>query len=100
MKLSEYTRRNSIFYRTAHRHWKLCLISGRQLETGTIVISENPDKSKESIGVILYARVGQTDIDLCKTFVKLLLHKSKNAISFLLRVHLIFEDLNPHLKEV
>lgn len=61
MKLSEYARRNNISYRTAHRHWKLGLISGRQLETGTIVVSENPDKSKENTGVVLYTRVSSSE---------------------------------------
>jgi predicted site-specific integrase-resolvase len=61
MKLSEYAKRNNICYRTAHRHWKLGLISGRQLETGTIVVAENSDKSKENTGVVLYARVSSSE---------------------------------------
>lgn len=61
MKLSEYARRNNISYRTAHRHWKLGLLAGKQLETGTLVIQENPDKGKETTGAILYARVSSSE---------------------------------------
>jgi len=40
MKLSEYAKRHSISYRTAHRHWKQGFIKGSQLASGTIVVEE------------------------------------------------------------
>ena len=43
MKLSEYAKSKSITYRSAYRHWKLGLIKGEQLSTGTIVVY-NQDK--------------------------------------------------------
>lgn len=42
MKLSQYARLHSITYRTAHRHWRLGLLKGKQLPTGTIVVEDAP----------------------------------------------------------
>jgi len=42
MKLSEYAKRHSISYRTAHRHWKQGFIKGTQIAKGkTIEIINN-----------------------------------------------------------
>ena len=62
MKLSEYAKRNNITYKTAHRHWQLGLLKGKQLVTGTIVI--NDDELKHPINknkVVLYARVSSSE---------------------------------------
>lgn len=58
MKLSEYARKNNITYRTAHRHWKQGLITGKQLNTGTIVVLEltNTHQPIKNL-VVLCARV-------------------------------------------
>lgn len=61
MKLSEYARRNSITYRTAQNHWKLGLIKGKQLATGTIVVFEESDDIVSENKVVLYARVSSTE---------------------------------------
>lgn len=62
MKLSEYARKNNISYRTAHRHWKLGLIRGKQLPTGTIVV-ENQDEPQPPFcqSAVLYARVSNAE---------------------------------------
>lgn len=62
MKLSEYARKNNISYRTAHRHWKLGLIRGKQLPTGTIVV-ENQDEPQPPFcqSTVLYARVSNAE---------------------------------------
>lgn len=56
MKLSSYAKQVGVSYKTAHRWWKAGQISGYQLPTGTIVITEGTDKSKDNIACI-YARV-------------------------------------------
>ncbi len=40
MKLSKYAKKNSISYLTAYRHWKQGLIKGKQLASGTIVVTD------------------------------------------------------------
>ena len=61
MKLSEYAKKNSITYRTAQNHWKLGLIKGKQLPTGTIVVFDDEQQSIYSNQVILYARVSSSE---------------------------------------
>ena len=63
MKLSEYAKKNSITYRTAYRHWQKGYIKGKQLASGTIVVTDNNldrvalDEEK----VITYARVSSSE---------------------------------------
>jgi len=61
MKLSEYARRNNVTYRTAFNHWKKGYITGKQLESGTIVVQDDPVHYKENLGAILYARVSSAE---------------------------------------
>ena len=56
MKLSSYAKKVGVSYKTAHRWWKSGQISGYQLPTGTIVITEEKPILKENIACI-YARV-------------------------------------------
>ena len=52
MKLSQYAKKHSICYRTAFRHWKMGLIKGQQLETGTIVVFDEDESLKsEETGI-------------------------------------------------
>ena len=60
MKLSEYAKMNNVCYRTAYRHWKAGIISGKQLPTGTIVISEEP-KTDSNEKVAIYTRVSSSE---------------------------------------
>jgi len=48
MKLSDYAKRVGICYKTAWRWYKAGLISGYQMKTGTIIITEM-DNSKRRI---------------------------------------------------
>jgi len=62
MKLSEYAKRHSISYRTAHRHWKQGFIKGSQLASGTIVVEEESSlvvRTKQR--AVLYARVSSSE---------------------------------------
>lgn len=56
MKLSSYAKQVGVSYKTAHRWWKAGQISGYQLPTGTIVVTENMSKNRSNIACI-YARV-------------------------------------------
>ena len=56
MKLSSYAKQVGVSYKTAHRWWKAGQISGYQLPTGTIVITEEKPEKKDNIACI-YARV-------------------------------------------
>ena len=58
MKLSDYAKNNNITYRTAYRHWKLGLVKGKQLVTGTIVLDEGVPTGKF---YAIYARVSSYD---------------------------------------
>ncbi|VEP13970.1 Resolvase (fragment) [Hyella patelloides LEGE 07179] len=56
MKLSSYAKKIGVSYKTAHRWWKAGQISGYQLPTGTIIITEEQNYAREKIACI-YARV-------------------------------------------
>ena len=60
MKLSEYAKMNNVCYRTAYRHWKAGIISGKQLPTGTIVIGEEP-KTDSNEKIAIYTRVSSSE---------------------------------------
>lgn len=63
MKLSEYAKRNSISYLTAYRHWRLGLLKGKQLGSGTIVVEEGLSESEanETKRAMVYARVSSAE---------------------------------------
>lgn len=62
MKLSEYAKRRSISYRTAHRHWKQGFIKGTQLASGTIVVEEESSPViQNQQRAVLYARVSSSE---------------------------------------
>lgn len=62
MKLSKYAKKNSISYLTAYRHWKLGLIKGKQLASGTIVVTDEDDtKPIEQNRAVIYARVSSAE---------------------------------------
>lgn len=56
MKLSSYAKKVGVSYKTAHRWWKAGQISGYQLPTGTIVVTQEKTVERENIACI-YARV-------------------------------------------
>ena len=56
MKLSDYAKKIGVSYKTAHRWWKAGHISGYQLPTGTIVITEKVS-TKAKKAACIYARV-------------------------------------------
>jgi resolvase domain protein len=60
MKLSEYSRRMGVHYRTAWRHWHLGKIKGFQDEdTGTIYVLDN--NGVEENTAVLYSRVSPSE---------------------------------------
>lgn len=61
MKLSEFAKKNSIQYQAAYKMYKSGLISGYQLPTGTIVITESSDETKKEDYTVLYARVSSSE---------------------------------------
>lgn len=60
MKLSDYAKHLGISYRTAWRWYKSGKISGYQLDTGTIIVTEM-DKSPLPQKTVIYARVSSAD---------------------------------------
>jgi len=60
MKLSNYARKMDVCYKTAWRWFKSGKISGYQMDTGTIIITENDD-SKLPQKVVIYVRVSSSE---------------------------------------
>jgi len=60
MKLNDYAKRVGVSYRTAWRWYKSGKISGYQLDTGTIIITEL-DTSPIPEKTVIYARVSSAD---------------------------------------
>lgn len=61
MKLSSYAKKLGVTYRTAWNHWKNGKISGKQLDTGTIIVDTDSNKSEYKNRVIIYARVSSSE---------------------------------------
>jgi predicted site-specific integrase-resolvase len=64
MKLSAYARKMGVSYRTAFRWFKSGQIRGRQMDTGTIIITEPVDAPTVSAArpkVAIYTRVSATE---------------------------------------
>jgi putative resolvase len=61
MKLSTFARRAGICYRTAWRWWKAGKIKGYQMETGTVVITEEISEQPGQERVVVYARVSANE---------------------------------------
>jgi putative resolvase len=61
IKLSEYAKNNSFTYKTAYSHWKLGLIKGKQLDTGTILVLIDELITKKEPIVATYARVSSSE---------------------------------------
>jgi len=60
MKLSVYAHEVGVSYRTAFRWFKSGKIQGRQMDTGTILITEpigEPQTSERPVKVAIYTRV-------------------------------------------
>jgi len=60
MKLSDYARKVGVHYRTAWRWFKAGKIKGYQMDTGTIIITED-DKPERSQKVVIYTRVSAAE---------------------------------------
>ena len=60
MKLSQYAKKNNISYRTAWNRWKAGKLNAIQLDSGTIVINNDNNKSPEYQKVIIYTRVSSS----------------------------------------
>lgn len=59
-KLSVFAKEQGIAYITAYRHWQLGNIEGKQLPSGSILVSDWKDKDiqiSDSLNVVIYARV-------------------------------------------
>ena len=62
MKLSTWAKTLGISYKTAWRMFKNNLIQNAiQLPTGTIIVKENIEKSKNDINIAIYSRVSSTE---------------------------------------
>ena len=64
MKLSIYAREVGVSYRTAYRWFKSGKIQGRQMDTGTILITEPigaPETPERSVKVAIYTRVSAAE---------------------------------------
>jgi putative resolvase len=64
MKLSVYAHEVGVSYRTAFRWFKSGKIQGRQMDTGTILITEPisaPQTAERSVGVAIYTRVSAAE---------------------------------------
>ena len=60
MKLSDYAKKTGISYRTAWRWWKQGNLTGHQLPSGTIIITNDNNSKPDSIACI-YARVNSAE---------------------------------------
>jgi putative resolvase len=60
MKLSDYARQVGVHYRTAWRWFKAGKIKGYQMDTGTIIITED-DEPRPPQKVAIYTRVSATE---------------------------------------
>lgn len=60
MKLSDYARKVGVSYKTAWRWYQAGKISGYQMDTGTIIITEN-DEVPVPMKVVVYARVSSSE---------------------------------------
>ena len=60
MKLNAYARKVGVHYRTAWRWFKAGKIKGYQMDTGTIIITED-DVPKRSQKVAIYTRVSAAE---------------------------------------
>ena len=60
MKLSDYAKQLGVSYRTAWRWYKTGKISGYQMATGTIIVTED-ERSVQPQNVAIYARVDTAD---------------------------------------
>ncbi len=62
MKLRTFAERIGVRYETAWRWYKAGKIKGRQLDTGTIIITEDIDQPAQSdVVVVVYARVSANE---------------------------------------
>lgn len=61
IKLSEYAKNNSLTYKTAYLHYKQGIITGKQLNTGTILILNENNQLNNDIFVATYARVSSSE---------------------------------------
>ncbi|HXV99777.1 MAG TPA: recombinase family protein, partial [Anaerolineae bacterium] len=60
MKLSDYAKKAGVHYHTAYRWFKNGQIRGYQMETGTIIITED-DEPRPRGQTVIYARVSSAD---------------------------------------
>ena len=60
MKLSEYARKVGVTYKTAWRWYQAGKVSGYQMDTGTIIITES-DEAPVPMKVAVYARVSSSE---------------------------------------
>jgi predicted site-specific integrase-resolvase len=60
-KLSDYARKNSLTYKTAHNYWVKGLLKGKQLPTGTILIELDCVDENDGLCVATYARVSSSE---------------------------------------
>ena len=61
MKLSDYAKKVGVHYHTAWRWYRSGRISGYQLETGTIIVTESDDAPRPQ-QVAIYARVSSPEM--------------------------------------
>ncbi len=61
MRLSQYAKQMGVSYRTAFRWWKAGKLDAYQLDTGTIIVRDQPETKPETMNVALYARVSSAD---------------------------------------
>ena len=62
MKLIDYTHKMGISYRTAWRWYKAGKLQGKQMDTGTILVFEDEQRSSvASQKVAIYARVSSAE---------------------------------------
>ena len=62
MKLRDYAKKAGVSYRTAWRWWKAGKLPGYQMDTGTIIVTEEPLETRETAQrIALYARVAAAE---------------------------------------
>lgn len=57
MRLSAYAKKMGVSYKTAFRWWKAGKLDAYQLDTGTVIIRDDPPLAEKASGIALYARV-------------------------------------------
>lgn len=98
MKLVDWAKQEGISYRTANRwfHAGVLPVKSIQLSTGTILVTVEPDKPKQTNNIAIYARVSSSDQkdDLERQLGRLIKYASDNGLTIVKSITEVGSGLN------